>query len=292
MGTKSAVGLLAGLTALIMAGTAAPAFADGMFKKKSLKDAAAAEEPKRELEISANIAATSEYVFRGFSQSAGNPAVQGGIDLAYKWLYAGMWASSIDFGRDGNFPEKDVAHVEVDYYAGIKPVLGPVTFDIGVIYYTYPGSRDGGAFGNRELDYVELKFGASAAPWKDGTVGVTAFYSPEYTNDTGAVWTVEGSISHSFAAFHGVTPTVSALLGYQIGDDARYLALIGNGSDDYLYWNVGLTLGFGDRFTLDFRYWDTDIKNNNAGAGFADSFCTGQLFQCDERFVATAKVTY
>jgi uncharacterized protein (TIGR02001 family) len=284
--------VIGGLTALALAVVAAPAFADGMYKKKSLKDAPAAEEPKRDLQITANVSATSDYVFRGFSQSAENPAVQGGIDLTYKWLYAGVWASLIDFGRDGNFPERDVAHKEVDFYAGIKPVVGPVTFDIGVIYYTYPGARDEGVFANRELDYFEFKVGASMSPWKDGTIGATLFYSPEYTNETGEVLTVEGTISHSFAAIHGVTPSISALLGYQTGDDIRYRALIGNGSDDYLYWNAGLTLGFGDNFSLDFRYWDTDIKNNNAAGGFADSFCTGQLFQCDERFVMTAKVTY
>ncbi len=291
MTSTTASRLIGGLTALALATVAAPALADGMYKK-SLKDAPAPEEPKRDLQITANVSATSDYVFRGFSQSGENPALQGGVDVTYKWLYAGLWASGIDFGRDGNFPEKDVAHVEVDLYAGIKPVVGPVTFDLGVIYYTYPNARDGGAFASRELNYFELKLGASMSPWKDGTIGATVFYSPEYTNDTGAVWTVEGSISHAFAAIHGVTPSISALVGYQTGDDARYRAFFGNGSDDYMYWNAGVTLGFGDNFSLDFRYWDTDIKNNNAVGGFSDSFCTGQLFQCDERFVVTAKVTY
>ncbi|MDX2154950.1 MAG: TorF family putative porin [Hyphomicrobiaceae bacterium] len=291
MGTWNSGRLIAGIVALTVGCAAGPAFADGMDKKGSLKDSPA-EEPKRELQITANVAATTEYVFRGFSQSAEHWAAQGGVDLAYKWLYAGVWSSSIDFGKDGITPEKDVAHVEIDYYAGVKPVIGPVTFDIGVIYYTYPNAFDGGLAASRELDYVEVKLGASGSPWKDGTISLTGFYSPEYTNDTGAVWTVEGSISQSFAAIHGVTPSISALIGYQAGDDLRYAALVGNGDDSYLYWNAGVTLGFGDRFSLDFRYWDTDIQNNNAAAGFTDGFCTGKVFQCDDRFVATAKVTY
>ena len=49
--------------------------------------------------------------------------------------------------------------------------------------------------------------------------------------------------------------------------------------------NSGLTLGFGDNFSLDFRYWDTNISNKG-------NFCGGNTFQCDERYVATAKVTF
>ncbi len=47
----------------------------------------------------------------------------------------------------------------------------------------------------------------------------------------------------------------------------------------------GLSLGFGDRFSLDVRYWDTDVSDKGG-------FCTGQHFQCDARFVVGAKVTY
>jgi uncharacterized protein (TIGR02001 family) len=272
-----------GFAVLAFCGLAMPALADGL-EKKSLKDAPA-EEPKREWQLTYNIAATSEYVFRGFSQSAERPAVQGGADLTYKWFYAGIWSSNIDFGKDGNFPTRDVAHAEVDYYAGIKPVVGKITFDIGVIYYTYPRARDGGIFSNREFDYVEVKLGASGEVWKDGTLSVTGFYSPEGTNKTGDVWTVEGTFTQNLRKIRDITPSISGTLGYQKGDTDRYIAIVGNGSDDYLYWNVGLGLGFGDRFSLDFRYWDTNVSDTGG-------FCTGRTFQCDERFVATAKVTY
>ncbi len=136
MGRKIALGLMAGLVAAAIGGFAAPAQADGMDKKKgSMKDAPA-EEPKRDLQITGNAGVASEYVFRGFSQSAENPAVFAGVDVTYKWFYAGLWASTIDFGKDGNFPTFDVAHGEVDYYLGVKPVLGKVTFDLRVIQFT------------------------------------------------------------------------------------------------------------------------------------------------------------
>lgn len=254
---------------------------------------ARADEPKKDWAITGNFAGTTQYVFRGFSQSAENWTVQGGIDVTYKWLYAGIWASGIDFGNDPIRPGRDIAHTEVDYYFGIKPVVGRFTFDFGAIAYTYPRAFDiGGAAVFRELDYWELKAGVSAEAWKDATIGVTLFYSPEYTNATGNVWTVEGTFTQVLPKLRDITPTFGATLGYQSGDDIRYRTLVGNGSDNYMYWNVGMTLGFHDRFSIDFRYWDTDVKSNNAAGGFVDGFCTGRTFGCDERFVATAKITY
>ena len=284
---KHAGWLLSAVGAFALCG---PALADGPARKPgSIKDAPV-EEPKRDLQITGNFAVTSDYVFRGFSQSAENPTLQAGVDLTYKLFYAGMWVSGIDFGNDALRPGLDVARVEMDFYAGIKPTLGKLNFDFGGIYYTYPRAFDpgfvqGAAAVFRELDYFEFKAGVSTEAWKDGTVGVTVFYSPEYTNDTGPVWTVEGTLSQVLPKLRDITPTFGATLGYQTGDDARYRALVGNGSDDYMYWNVGMALGFHERFSIDFRYWDTNISNTA-------NFCSGATFQCDERFVATAKVTY
>ena len=268
------------------------ALADGMAKRGSIKDAPPVE-VKRDLVITGNFAGTTEYVFRGFSQSAEKWTVQAGVDLTYKLFYAGIWASGLDFGDDPIRPGQDIAHSEIDYYFGIKPVVGRFTFDLGAIYYTYPRAFDiGGAAVFRELDYVELKAGASTEIWKDGTLGVTVFYSPNYTNDTGAVWTVEGAFAQVLPKIRDVVPTFSALIGYQAGDDVRFAGAVANGDDNYLYWNAGVNFGFGDRFSLDFRYWDTNIKSNNAVGGGIDGFCTGRVLQCDERFVGTAKVTY
>jgi len=51
--------------------------------------------------VSANINLATDYVFRGNSQTDGNPAVQGGFDYEYKPynLYAGIWASNVDSNR-------------------------------------------------------------------------------------------------------------------------------------------------------------------------------------------------
>jgi uncharacterized protein (TIGR02001 family) len=235
--------------------------------------------PARALEWTANFGVTSDYVFRGFSQSAEKPAVQGGIDLTYGIFYAGVWASNIDFGETG--AGRNIATTEVDLVAGIKPKWGPLTFDFGAIYYIYPSAFDPGL----ELNYVEVKAGVSYEPWKGATYSSTVFYSPEYTGKTGDVWTFESAFSQVLPALGPVTPTFSALLGYQIGDSAAYSALIADGDDSYYYWNAGVSFAFHERFSIDVRYW---------GTSNSDGFCNalGKVLNCDDRIVGTAKVTF
>jgi uncharacterized protein (TIGR02001 family) len=233
--------------------------------------------PERAFAWSGSFAVGSDYVFRGFSQTAERPTVQGSLEATYGILYGNVFLSNLDFGDVGT---RDVATAELTFGAGIRPVLGPITFDLGVIYYTYPKAIDPGA----ELNFFELRAGGTMSPWKGGTAGLTIYYSPEYTGKTGDVWTFEGTLAHELPKMGIFTPTVSALLGYQTGDAALYEALIGQGGD-YLYWNAGVSLGFHERFSIDLRYWGTD----NSGT-FCDTF--GRVLNCGDRFVGTAKVTF
>ena len=226
----------------------------------SIKDAPA-EEPKRRCSFSMNIGGTSDYVFRGISQTLEDPAAQGGVDATCGMFYAGVWASTVDFGKGPGS-----ADIEVDLYAGIKPTWGPVTFDLGVIYYSYPNAKDPGA----ELDYVELKMGASTTIQKF-SFGGTVFYSPEYTGKTGKAWILEGTAGYELAAFHGITPTIGGAVGTVLFDQAN--------QTDYAYWNLGVAFAI-DKLTIDLRYWDTDLPNATCRTAF-----------CDERFVATVKIT-
>ena len=258
---------------LAMAALAAPAAAG------SMKDAPA--EEGRKLTWSFNIAGTSDYVFRGISQTDNDPTVQGGLDLGYGIFYAGVWASGLDFSNI-----LSEAQVEVDFYAGIKPVWGPATFDFGVIYYAYPGTNRTFFTLNppSDLPYVELKAGVSGEIMKGLTAGATVYYSPDYFAETGSVWTVEGSLAYTLPAIGPVTPTIGGLVGYQDGGGAEYTFF--NGFDNYMYWNVGVALAV-DKLTFDFRYWGTDAENaTSVLPGFT---CANNY--CDDRFVFTAKVT-
>jgi uncharacterized protein (TIGR02001 family) len=274
---------------LAAAAPAAPALADGMASYGKIKTI----QPEiRRCVLSANVALASEYVFRGFSQTSEGPAVQGGFDLSCGVFYVGVWASSLDWGPAFR-PDGSVAtwaSMELDTYAGFKGKLGRISWDLGVIYYAYPNStRNTFFFANGDFDrfrndYVEVKAGASADLWKGGTLGVTAFYSPDYQYETGDVWTFEAGFVQAFPTYWGFTPTFSALIGYQTGNNFAYAARITGGDDDYTYWNAGVSFGFLEKWSLDLRYWDTDLGSNG--------FCGGAYFQCDQRFVATLKFTY
>jgi uncharacterized protein (TIGR02001 family) len=212
-----------------------------------LSGTALAEE--RKLEWSATATGTSDYVFRGISQSANDPAIQGSAGLTYGMFYVGTWASSIDF--DPN------AEIEIDYYAGITPKWGPVSFDFGYLYYSYPSAN--------YIDYWELKAGAKAELLPKLTAGGTFYWTPDKAYD----WNVyEGTLAYELPKTWLFTPTVSGLVGY-----TDFRSSVGV---DYTYWNAGLALAV-DNLTFDLRYWDTD-------AGPATCFGV-PANTCDSRFV-------
>jgi uncharacterized protein (TIGR02001 family) len=252
--------------------------------------AALANEPPK-FAWSFNIGATNDYVFRGVAQRGEDPTVFGGVDFTYGMFYAGAWAANVDFGNDlaGAGPNT-VATVEIDVYGGIKPTLGPVTFELGVIGYIYPSANDKLLVNNvKEQDYVEIKGGASVAvPMIPAlTIGGAVFYSPEYQGGQNEVITTEATAAYTFASIGKFTPSISALLGAQYGD-AKDGFILANGQDDLLYWNAGLTLAV-EKFSFDFRYWDTDVANRGT---VSQNLCNGAVLQCDERFVFTGKFTY
>lgn len=273
------------------------ALADGL--PGSVKDAKPAE--GRTLGYSWNIGATSDYVFRGVSQNAGKAAFQGGVDITYGIFYAGVWGSDVNFGRNsdglpfgsGN-QGSAIANVEIDVYAGIKPVLGPVTFDLGVITYNYVGGHDKGPrfLQAREQDFQEVKLGASASFFPKLTTGVTLFYSPSFQQGQGSVYTLEGTAAYELPTVAKVVPTLSGTVGSQFGDagSTTHPYTFANGKDSYVYWNAGLGLAF-DKLSVDLRYWDTNIPNTPITAA-GTGFCAAQLFGCDGRFVGTVKVTF
>jgi uncharacterized protein (TIGR02001 family) len=247
-----------------------------------------------ELKLAYNLGVASDYVFRGFSQTKRGPAVQGGIDATYGIFYAGFWASSIRFNTatDPFVGQPYTAPVELDLYGGIKPIMktsaGDFNFDFGVIGYTYPGGKSP----NANLNYFEAKAGVGKEIWKDGTLAQTFFYSPGYQLSSGSVWTSETSFTQNLEAIGKVVPSVSVLYGYQAGNAAAYKAAFTNGDKSYSYWNGGVTFTYDEKWSLDLRYWDTNIKNNNLIGGGGTGFCSGTVFQCTSRAMATVKYTW
>ncbi len=188
---------------------------------------AAAQEPQ----IAWNVAATSDYVFRGFSQTDESPAIQGGVDATLGGLYAGAWASNVDFGDDTD--------AEVDLYAGVRPEWAGFALDFGAVAYLYVNAPDAS-----DYDYIELKAAASRAIGPV-TFGAAVYWSPDFFGLDEAATYVEANASFAPAPKW----TVSGAVGQQSLDV----------NDDYTTWNAGVAYALTDRLIIDGRYYDTDV---------------------------------
>lgn len=183
-------------------------------------------------EFSANVGVVTDYVFRGFSQTNENPALQGGVDMTYGSFYAGVWGSNVDFGDDTG--------AEVDVYGGYRTEAAGYALDLGVIGYLYPKEPDGA-----DYNYVEFKAAASRAVGP-ATLGAAVYYSPDFFGIDDAATYVE--LNGAFSPIEKVT--ISGAVGQQFLDV----------SDDYATWNLGVTYAFDDSVGLDVRYYDTDVE--------------------------------
>lgn len=200
--------------------------------------------------FSFNAGLASDYVFRGISQTMEDPQVFAGADYVYDMFYVGAWASNVEFGDDTT--------AEYDLYAGVTPTLGPVSTNLGVIYYGYLNAPEDGP----EYDYIEVKAAASV-PLGAATVGAATYYSPEFFGETGEAWYTE--VNAAVSPMDGLT--YSGAFGHQDIELA----------DDYNTWNLGITWAFASNFSADVRYHDTDVDDCEI---------------CDERLVATLKATF
>ncbi len=91
--------------------------------------------------FSANVAVVSQYVFRGLTQTAEDPALQGGFDYSHEsGVYAGTWLSNVNWVGDV-IPEAS-ASLEADFYLGYRRTWEStgITSDVGYLRYQYPGS--------------------------------------------------------------------------------------------------------------------------------------------------------
>ena len=183
-------------------------------------------------EISGNVALSTDYVWRGVSQSNGDLAISGGFDYSNGMFYAGTWASNVDFGDTSD------TNVEIDFYGGLAGELANgVSWDVGVIYYAYPDADES------DLDFVEIK-GALGYAFESGlSIGGEAYYDVDNENIY-----------------------LNATAGFALTDAFSIDGSLGNyqfdEGDDYTNWSLGGTysaLGLG----FDLRYWDTDIDGSD-----------------------------
>ncbi len=200
-----------------------------------------------------NAAVASDYVFRGVSQTEGDPAISAGVDMTQGLFYAGAWAGNVSFARDAD------TDAEIDLYAGVRPEFGGFNWDFGVVSYSYANQPDGA-----DYDYVELKAATSRAVGP-AILGAAIYYSPDFFGafeDEATYAEINGAISPADRW------TISAALGRQwVSSDF-----------DYATWNLGAAYQLTDNLALDVRYFDTD--EHDFGAAY------------DGRVAASLKATF
>lgn len=124
---------------------------------------------------SGNVAITSDYVFRGLSQTAGKAAVQAGYDVAHSsGLSAGIWASNVSSALGG---------LEIDLYAAYGFKVGALDVSVGYINYTYNTAANGGE-ANISATYSGLQLKASKGV--NGTL-TDYYYEANYSYDVAAI---------------------------------------------------------------------------------------------------------
>ena len=190
-------------------------------------------------EISSTWTLTSDYDFRGFTQTDEDPALQGSLDYSNEsgW-YIGAWASNVDFpGYDGD--------VELDLYTGFsggdEEGLG---WDVGLVWYTYPGS-DGSDTQAEIADFPEIY-----AKLSYGMFSGNVWYSNDFGGTDESSIYLDGAVDIPLPSNFSVTLHA----GYSDGDgiDATY------GVSNYFDYSVGVGYTAGN-FNLGLRYVDTDI---------------------------------
>jgi hypothetical protein len=278
---------------------AAPALAADMKLKAAPPPA-----PPNPWDLAFGAGLTSDYIFRGITQSNHNPSVNAYFEPRYNvspylQLYAGVAGSSI------SFPNRAAA--EIDGYGGIRPTFGPLSLDFGGIVYWYPGGTcyNGSlapVFGTdclengylpvngnvikKDLTFWEVYAKGTYAVNDQVSIGGTAFYSPSVLNSgaNGTYVTGGAKLTAPSAAMPegwGLYLSGDAGKWFLGTSDAFYCTQVGvpgctapfpNGIPykSYTTWNVGIAITK-SVFTLDFRYFDTDMNKGDCNAFTSDN---------------------
>jgi uncharacterized protein (TIGR02001 family) len=189
-------------------------------------------------EFSANVAFTTNYMYRGVTQTSSQPAVSGGFDYSHEsGIYLGTWASSLEFGAGD-----DDTTMEIDYYGGISgDFSNGISWDLGGLYYQYPGT-DADAAG--DFDFFEV-YGSLGYTFENvsfqPSIGTYMAYSPDFFGETGDAFYFTGEFGLS--------------LPYDIGLSFTYGNQSIDQGTDYSHIVVGLNKDW-SIFNFDASYYE------------------------------------
>jgi uncharacterized protein (TIGR02001 family) len=189
-------------------------------------------------DVSGSVGITTDYIYRGISQTDGQPAAQAGVQFhsSTGWN-AGMWGSSVDF-RNG----AEIAY-ELDLQAGYSWQLNPDwSMQLGAVHYAYLNDHDSG------YDYDEIN--ASVSYQQRATASIS--WSPNTSKHTywGSIWD-KRALAYELSVLQPLHPRWSIYGGvgyYDLSD------LVDTG---YWYWSAGLAFTW-QGMQVDLQHIDTD----------------------------------
>ena len=196
----------------------------------------------QEVSTSATLGAATDYIFRGVSQTNNKPELFGSLDASTDKFYVGTSFENIDFGTKANF--------EADLYAGFKPVMGPVTFDLGFLYYMYP----------QETSFNTLEYMGKATYGLplDMTLSGAVYYSPEVGK--GGSDSLYKELTFSAPLGHAKE---GRPFGLSVG--ASYGSMASTTATDYNNWKVSLAATTEKGLVFEVGYSDSDFANAHLG---------------------------
>jgi uncharacterized protein (TIGR02001 family) len=188
--------------------------------------------------VGGHVDATTDYVFRGISQTRGKPAVQ--ADLHYQtsagW-FGGVWASTVDLNRGPG------ATVEWNAYAGRAwPIGGPWNARITAVQYVYPNDT-----AYLRYDYFEL---LGTVAYED-RLAFTVSWSPNTSR-----YSSYGIARHESTATYEIVGQLPLQEPLSLTGSAGYYDLSQLFGTGYFYGNAGVVATF-DRVRIDFGYFVT-----------------------------------
>lgn len=201
-------------------------------------------------EISGNVAMTTDYLFRGISQTDNSPAIQGGFDYEHEsGFYTGIWASNVDFDDS----------IEIDIYAGVSGELEGVSWDIGALAYIYPGDGFAGAPDSNYEEFggsLGYDFGAF-----DASIGV--WWSPDFFAESDDATYISLDVGVPL----GENYTLALHYGNQsVDDEDAFWGTATNNKSDWDDYSVGISteaMGLG----FDLTWSDTNVDKGECFGG-------------------------
>ena len=251
----------------LISGLVASAFLAGtaLAQTPAAAPAAAPAAPAAPYTLTGNVGLFSQYIFRGLTQTNRQPALQGGFDFAHEsGFYLGTWASNISWLRE-NFSTPpatitgqyaDGGSLEWDFYGGYKANFGKsdFTYDLGLLYYYYPGKvksiAQGCAYGPLSCPKANTTELYGALGWK----WVTLKYSHSIDDKTFGVPKTSGTGYLDLSADIPIGEsglTVNLHYGKQkYKGQIPTVPLSNNALFSYSDWKIGLSYALPKDFTV------------------------------------------